>query len=225
MVKCISAYRIKYRGYKMDIAKDREKFWEGVGEKFYKKNLTIAKYRTPFIANIVEKNGITSVLELGCNSGRNLKAIYERCPGVKVVGVDICEEAIKHAQEVDKNKAEFIIGSLYDLSSFEDASFDLVFTSSVLFHIPSDKAPGIIAEQKRIAKRFIFNIECHGPDGKIIVKREGIPHQWSTDYVKIYKGLGLKPKIEDMLKVLPKQKTGSATHIISAGLDEQELIY
>jgi SAM-dependent methyltransferase len=209
----------------MDIAEDREKFWEDVGEKFYKKNLTIAKYRTPFIANIVKRNNIKSVLELGCNSGRNLKAIYEQCPDVKVVGVDICEEAIKYAQEVDNNKAEFIIGSLYDLSDFEDDSFDLVFTSSVLFHIPSDKAPGIIAEQKRIARGFIFNIECHGSDGKVIVKREGTPHQWSTDYIKIYKNLGLKPKIEDMLKVLPKQKTGSATHIISAGLDGRELIY
>jgi len=209
----------------MDISKDREMFWKNVGEKFYEKNTRVAKFRTPFIAKIIEDNGIVSVLELGCNSGRNLMAIHKRCPNVEITGFDICEDAVKHAQEVEKNPAKFIIGSLYDLSQFDDNSFDLVFTSSVLFHIPSDKVAGIIAEQKRIAKKFIFNIERHGTVEQPVVYRGETPHQWVTNYKKIYRDIKLIPKIDDMAVLLPKQKVGGATHIISAGLSGKELKY
>ncbi len=210
----------------MDIAKNREGFWKDeVRAYFYENNPRTGTYRKRFIADIVKQNNITSVLELGCSSGGNLMTIHKSCPDVKITGFDICEDAIKHAKEVEGNPAEFVIGSLYDLSGFDDNSFDLVFTSSVLFHIPTDKVKGIIAEQMRIAKRFIFNIERHGKKESVFIERQGIPHQWVTNYIKIYQELGLKPKTDDMAKKFAGKKIGGATHIISAGLDGNELRY
>ena len=207
----------------MDVAKNREVFWKKIGKRFYVKNLTKAGiFRTPFIANMMKINGVNSVLELGCNVGRNLAEICKQCPDARVVGFDIAADAMKYAKEVQKNPAEFIVGSVYDLSRFEDNSFDVAFTSSILFHIPSEKIPPIIAEMKRIAKRFIFTIERHSEKEEIAIWLDKIPHQWRTDYGKAYKAVGLKPHIKKMEVVLPKQKVGGATHIIYAKLSEEE---
>lgn len=219
MVRPIKEFKIDCWRFKMDIAKNREEFWgKEAGEKFYKKNLTVAKFRTPFIAKMIKINGAKSVLELGCNVGRNLAAIHKLSPDIRITGFDIAEDAIQYAKEVEKNPAEFIVGSLYDLSQFDDNSFDIVFTSSVLFHIPSEKVPGVIKEMSRIASKFIFNIERHSKVEKAVVWREEVPHQWTADYEQAYKNAGLDPVIHGMQQLLPKQKMGGATHLIYASL-------
>jgi ubiquinone/menaquinone biosynthesis C-methylase UbiE len=206
----------------MDIAEDRENFWgQEAGAKFYKKNLKIAPYRTPFIANMVKVNNAGSVLELGCNVGRNLAEINKVCPDVKITGFDISEEAMQYAKEVENNPAEFIVGSIYDLSDFEDNSYDMVFTSSVLFHIPTERVLPIIKEMKRIASKFIFNIERYTKSERIVVWRDGTPHQWGTDYVKAYVEAGLDPTLRGMHKLLPKEKVGGASHLIYASLCDE----
>ena len=211
----------------MDIAKNREAFWkEDVRDYFIENNPATGAFRKRFIAKIVEDNNIKSVLELGCNSGGNLMAIHKRMPDVDINGFDICERAISHAINVEKNPAKFTTGSLHDdLDQYDDDSFDLVFTSSVLFHIPSERIFDIISNQKRIAKRFIFNIERYGNNNSVYIERRGIPHQWTTNYVEIYKSLGLECQLTSMEKKFPGKKHGSATHIISSSLSDENMIY
>jgi ubiquinone/menaquinone biosynthesis C-methylase UbiE len=207
-----------------DPAKYREEFWRDIKDSFVVDNINMGPKRKKLIAKIVKENNIKSVLELGCCSGGNLKAIREVNPDIKIVGFDINEKAIAYAKEVEKIDAEFVVGSIYDLSKFEDKSFDLVFTCAVLVHIPSEKIEDIIKNMKRMSRKFIFNIESNGKS-RVMTVANDVPYAWWTDYVSIYKSLGLQPKISGIEKILPKTKIGVASHIISGGIDGSELKY
>lgn len=79
-------------------------------------------------------NASTSVLEVGCGSGRFLKYISERAG--MVVGVDP-SHAILAADKLVGSKENIMLvkASANDLP-FHDASFDFVYSIGVLHHIP-----------------------------------------------------------------------------------------
>jgi ubiquinone/menaquinone biosynthesis C-methylase UbiE len=179
--------------------------------------------RKAWIANLVKSNGIQSVLELGCCSGGNLKSIRKECGDIKLVGFDINETAIKYAQEIEHVDAEFVVGSLYDLSCFADKSFDLVFTCAVLVHLPESKVSGILSEMARISKHFVFNIEMNGKD-YVMTESDGVPYAWVTDYKGRYEAMGLKAKTRTMESLIGnKDKIGVARDLVWCDLVDKEL--
>ena len=80
---------------------------------------------------------INSLLECGCNIGRNIKFLNKVLPKSKKSIIEISKEAFRTVSErydIDKS----FNGSIVD-SKFKSESFDLVFSSGVLIHIhPSD---------------------------------------------------------------------------------------
>src|SRR5205807_10353616 len=75
-----------------------------------------------------------SVLDVGCGAGHNLPLLCSGRALRRVAGADISVEALKRAQA--RSSAEFVqldieTGSL-------DVSWDLVFSSLVLEHLPAD---------------------------------------------------------------------------------------
>ena len=87
------------------------------------------------IAEMVHDLQPRSVLEFGCHVGRNLVAIRERVPGLRLVGLDINAAAVQAGRE--QNGLDLRCGNERTLADFADGEFDLVFTVSVLDHIPS----------------------------------------------------------------------------------------
>jgi ubiquinone/menaquinone biosynthesis C-methylase UbiE len=73
-------------------------------------------------------------LDFGCGAGRLTRALSERFGDV--VGVDISEPMVAEARRVNGNAARFVVNTGPELRGFADASFDLVYTSNVLQHIP-----------------------------------------------------------------------------------------
>jgi SAM-dependent methyltransferase len=74
-------------------------------------------------------------LDFGCGVGRLTRALaahFERCDGV-----DISSEMIRHARELNSDvpNAHFDLNS-DSLALFENDTFDLIYTSIVLQHIP-----------------------------------------------------------------------------------------
>ncbi len=89
---------------------------------------------------------VESVLDAGCGNG----AITNNFPDkYNVVGVDSSSEALKY---VEKQK---ILCSADRIPVLE-RSFDMVFSSELLEHLPSDILNGTINEFKRIAKKYIY---------------------------------------------------------------------
>ena len=76
-------------------------------------------------------------LDFGCGLGRLTRALGRRFG--RCVGVDVSPRMIERARELnaDATGCEFVTNDADDLSAFATGSFDLVYSSIVLQHLPS----------------------------------------------------------------------------------------
>lgn len=97
------------------------------------------------------------VLDLGCGDGRHVYACYSAAD-VDVVGVDLCFDDIKSAQDkyrdyIEKDNPDkhfaLVNGNALQLP-FADNTFDKIICSEVLEHIPDYE--GVLEEIERILK-------------------------------------------------------------------------
>jgi SAM-dependent methyltransferase len=89
-----------------------------------------------------------SALDFGCGVGRITRAMASRFQ--KAVGVDISEEMIKRAREVnsDHTNCSFVLNVAPDLHLFASGTFDFIYCSLVLQHLPD----------QRLARRYIVEL-------------------------------------------------------------------
>jgi ubiquinone/menaquinone biosynthesis C-methylase UbiE len=106
-------------------------------------------------------------LDFGCGLGRITRALaqhFDEC-----VGVDISEDMVRGAQDLNANVpgASFVVNVANDLARFNDASFDLVFSSIVLQHVPDRSTiESYIAEFCRVVRPgglVMFQLPSHIP--------------------------------------------------------------
>jgi len=130
-----------------------------------------------------------SVLEFGCNYGRNLVAIRERDPGVRVLGIDVNAAAVARGRR--HHGLPLRIGDERVLRELRGSKFDVAFTVSVLDHVP-DPEP-ILQDLLRIAAKAVLLLEPWlGVEGKIVrdvdgtgTPRETDPYCYSWDYARM----------------------------------------
>jgi SAM-dependent methyltransferase len=77
-----------------------------------------------------------AALDFGCGAGRLTRALSLRFE--RAVGVDISEGMVRVARELsaDRPNCEFVINDAPDLARFGSGSFDFVYSSIVLQHLP-----------------------------------------------------------------------------------------
>jgi SAM-dependent methyltransferase len=123
-------------------------------------------YRSETVINML-KPWITSeysILEVGCNVGRNLNHLY-MSGYEKLAGIEINHNAVQRLRRaytqlksanVDVGPAEEVLGH------YRSSSFDVVFTMAVLEHIhPSSRT--VFSQIARVARRYVLVIEpSHG---------------------------------------------------------------
>jgi SAM-dependent methyltransferase len=93
-----------------------------------------AEYKASVVNEIVEREGIQSVLEFGCGDGNQLT--YYRLP--RYVGLDVAQEAVdmcsaKFAEDSTKSFRRYVPGEYLGLGSF-----DMTMAIEVLFHVTRD---------------------------------------------------------------------------------------
>lgn len=78
-------------------------------------------------------------LDFGCGVGRLSRPLAERFR--ECVGLDISEGMLKLARELneDRPNCRFVVNAAPDLEQFESGSFDFVYSSLVLQHMPSEE--------------------------------------------------------------------------------------
>ena len=108
-----------------------------------------------------------AALDFGCGVGRLTRALaqhFDRC-----VGVDIADSMIAKARELHREwpTTHFVLNVSGDLGAFEENSFDLVYSSIVLQHLPSlQLIESYIAEFMRILAPhglLVFQLPSHIP--------------------------------------------------------------
>ncbi|MFK5856559.1 MAG: class I SAM-dependent methyltransferase [Bacteroidota bacterium] len=89
---------------------------------------------------------IKTVVDIGCGNGIITNVLNQQ---YKVTAVDRSEQALKFV------KAKKINASC-DNIPLKDNSFDMVFSSELLEHLPDDVLEGTISEFKRLSNKYIF---------------------------------------------------------------------
>lgn len=106
-------------------------------------------------------------LDFGCGLGRMTRALadhFDEC-----VGVDISDEMIRGARDANAEigNVSFVVNRADDLSRFDDASFDLVYSMIVLQHVPDQGAiESYVREFCRILRPgglALFQLPSHIP--------------------------------------------------------------
>lgn len=120
----------------------------------------------PVLTELVGGVAGEEVLALACGQGRDARLLAGL--GAKVTGVDVSEEMLRHARELegdDPRGIEFVQGDAQELAAFAAASFDGVVCHMALMDIPG--LASTIASVSRVLRApgwFVFSIvhPCYG---------------------------------------------------------------
>lgn len=123
---------------------------------------------------------ISSVLDVGCGTGRGMKYFLEERPEVKVRGVEPVAVLIERAVSANLVPAELITEGSGEALPFEDQSVDAAFECGILHHVKEPKR--IVREMMRVSRKAIFlsdeNRFAHGSMfarwGKVLLCKAGI---------------------------------------------------
>lgn len=112
------------------------------------------RYAT-FLADTIASMKPATVLEFGCNAGRNLDLLRRRLPGAKLCGVDV------NPMHVEKGRNMFgldlRVADEQWLTQQPTDAFDLALTVSVIDHIPYPET--ILRELLRTTKHHLVLFE------------------------------------------------------------------
>lgn len=151
------------------------------------------------LGRVINKLSPECVLEIGCNTGRNLlylsSVLNSTC---ELRGIDVNQESI----DFGKNKWNLNIETADEtfLASQDSDSFDLIFTISVLDHIPDINQ--ILNDIKRVTSRYLLIIEPY-PEKELTYLRSfqeqawietdietATPYSYTHDYARLVPAAG-----------------------------------
>jgi SAM-dependent methyltransferase len=157
-----------------------------------------SEYLVSLVKQYVKPDDASSIIELGCNVGRNLYHLW-KAGYHNLSGVEINPQALKlMKQNFPDMQVKTYEGSIEDRLK-ELGEYDLVFTMAVLEHIHGD-SEWVFSEMARKAKRYLITIEGEK-------KNESELH-FPRNYKNIFEGLGMQQVYEEHLS----QKEGLNTN-------------
>jgi ubiquinone/menaquinone biosynthesis C-methylase UbiE len=149
-----------------------------------------------FIRDLATSLRASSVLEVGCNSGNDLKEFPEN---FEVHGIDLNE----HALDIAKKKLpsfKFKKGSILNIP-FEDSSIDFVFTHYLLNYLPEQEIEKAIKELFRVSRKYILTCELFDEnesplEGDVKAWKRNVYKKWLNFQVKIISDVDIHEDIE-----------------------------
>jgi len=147
-----------------------------------------------FVKDLAISLRCTSVLEIGCGTGIDLRLFPE---SMEVKGVDLNDNALAIAKE-KLPSLDFKKSSIEALP-FEDSSIDFVFTHQLLNYLEDDILEKGISEMYRIAKRYIMNCERFDESEKQINENSrfrNMQKRWQDYKVRIVSNVDMHEEID-----------------------------
>jgi SAM-dependent methyltransferase len=111
-----------------------------------------------YLAGEIRHGESQRVLDIGCNTGRFIKALLDK--GVQGVGVDIARMPLTYAKQYASD-GDYFQANIINLP-FKKESFDIIICIELFSHLPDDILNGGIEEIARVIKKggiLIFNIK------------------------------------------------------------------
>ena len=106
-----------------------------------------------FLISTIEQFGVTSILDVGCGTGRGLLRIKDALPKIGAVGIEPSAELRMAGHAKGLAETELIDGDAMNLP-FADGAFDLVCEFGALHHIPVPSRA--VGEMLRVARKAVF---------------------------------------------------------------------
>lgn len=105
-----------------------------------------------------------SVLEVGCNVGRNLLALSNFIP--ELHGIEPNAQACATLRQQPGLSSVTLHQGIGQSLPYADASIDLVFTSGVLIHVAPEDLGNVVDEIVRVARHYVVCVEyfAHSPE-------------------------------------------------------------
>lgn len=122
---------------------------------------------------------LQTVLEVGSNTGANLRALERINPSWRLTGIEPNAHARQQAMVLTLN------GSVTSIP-FKDGNFDLVFTCGVLIHVPPEELEAALHELYRVSRRYLLAIEYHADEATGILYRGQLDMLWKRNYLQEY---------------------------------------
>ena len=172
---------------------DQENFWAGsFGDEYIERNNSDALLmsKVALWSNMLRAaNGITSVLELGCNIGLNLVALQRLQPGIRVMGYEINEKAAEIARK--NTNSDVVCSSI--LGQLDCSSFDLTFTAGVLIHVNPNNLSNVYKNLYDKSNRYVLVAEYYNPSPVTINYRGNEDRLFKRDFAgDMIEGFGMK---------------------------------
>lgn len=171
---------------------ETSQWWAGdFGRTYTERNASVDwKARIPFWRGIIDETSATSFLEVGCNSGANLKAIRDVIPeGAMISGVDVNRQALDEAKtsgfDVEECEAADI-GTIWAPGSAE-----LVFTAGVLIHVAPAELQAVMRAIVEMSSRWVVAVEYDDQTEVEVEYRGHAGRLWRRPYGKLYEATGL----------------------------------
>lgn len=147
----------------MDYQTEQEIFWAGdFGDEYISRNRSSGLLHSKvamWSQMIRSANRVSSIKELGCNIGLNLKALNHLRPEYQLSGVEINHTAATEAQRL--GIASIKCGTITEPLS--DPKADLTFTAGVLIHINPERLPIVYDNLVSLSSRYILVAEYYNP--------------------------------------------------------------
>jgi pseudaminic acid biosynthesis-associated methylase len=162
-----------------------EALWAGdFGDDYVDRNAAAGEGRRPFWAELVDRFDFGSALEIGCNLGGNTRWLAELLGPENVAGIDVNEHALE-VLRANIPGVDVRVAKARELP-FEDASFDLVFTTGVLIHQPPAELPAVMDEIVRCARKYVLCGEYRADDVEEVPYRGQEGALFRADYGRLY---------------------------------------
>ena len=149
---------------------------------------------TKFLTDLARSLHCTSILEIGCGTGIDLRKFDD---SFEIHGVDLNEHALELARK-NIPKGKFHRENITKLP-FEDASIDFIFTHKLLNYLDDDTLDNGVSEMFRVAKKYIVNCELFGETEEVIndeMKFRNMLKRWLNYKVKVVSNVNMHEEIE-----------------------------
>ena len=147
-----------------------------------------------FLTDLASSLHCTSILEIGCGTGIDLRKFDD---SFEIHGVDLNDHALELAKKNIPN-GKFYKENITKLP-FEDSSVDFVFTHKLLNYLDDDTLDNGVSEMFRVAKKYIVNCELFGESEEMIndeMKFRNIQKRWLNYKGKIVSNVNMHEDID-----------------------------
>ncbi|KAI0814670.1 S-adenosyl-L-methionine-dependent methyltransferase [Xylaria sp. FL0064] len=152
------------------------------------------------------------ILDVGCGPGTITTGFVKYAPEGTVIGLDMSPDVLERAKKLASEAAvptegpgsvHFVQGNVLEGLPYPDGTFNIVYCSQVLGHIPPPDLPRrALEEMRRVLKPGGILASRNGLSSAFYPKRLQLDHLWTENLSKVLRQ-GAPEGVEDTWESLP----------------------